>query len=36
MKKVMSWVYLLVLLATSSGVKAACDAVGSFTINPGS
>ncbi|WP_334652691.1 hypothetical protein [Klebsiella michiganensis] len=36
MKKIMYWGYILVLLAISGGVNAACDAVGSFTINPGS
>ncbi|MEQ0274292.1 fimbrial protein [Klebsiella sp. CN_Kp100] len=36
MNKMMQWACMLVLLAISSGVNAACDAVGSFTLNPGS
>ncbi len=36
MNKMMLWVCLLVLLTISNGVNAACDAVGSFTISPGS
>lgn len=36
MNKMMQWGYLVMLLVVSGGAKAACDAVGSFSINPGS
>lgn len=36
MNRIIQWACLLALLAVSVSTKAACDAVGSFTLNPGS